>query len=86
VFILEKKQNKEIDDDLPPSYEQLVRNSYIIVQPSLLNDYHLIKGDKGEESCSININSDALADTTSDVFRSDNDEVRLPLRCETETT
>lgn len=83
MFSLVQKRNKEMDSELPPSYEQLVRNSYIIVQPSLLNDYHLLKGDKREESCTININPDAGADAISEVFRSENDEVRQPLRCET---
>jgi hypothetical protein len=88
---LQKRKN-EIDSESPPSYEQLVRNSYIIVQPSLLNDYHLLKGDKHEESCTININPedtgvmDTISSSPSEVFRSDNDdEVRLPLRCEMET-
>ncbi|XP_046653649.1 uncharacterized protein LOC124344199 isoform X1 [Daphnia pulicaria] len=80
-----RRQKQETATDLPPSYEQLVRNSYVIVQPSLLNDYHLVKSDKPEESCTINLDSDTGANNISDVYRSDNDEVRLPLRYETET-
>nr|CAH0100065.1 unnamed protein product [Daphnia galeata] len=92
AHLLRRKRKNEIDSESPPSYEQLVRNSYIIVQPSLLNDYHLLKGDKHEESCTININPedtgvmDTISSSPSEVFRSDNDdEVRLPLRCEMET-
>lgn len=60
-------REKDMDTELPPSYEELVRNSYVIMSPSRINHYHPVRINKREESCSIDLNAtaeDTLAEAT----------------------
>lgn len=64
---LMQTREKDMDTELPPSYEELVRNSYVIMSPSRINHYHPVRINKREESCSIDLNAtaeDTLAEAT----------------------
>ncbi|XP_057381248.1 uncharacterized protein LOC130703802 [Daphnia carinata] len=58
-FFRHMREKNIMDTELPPSYEELIRNSYVIMSPSRINHYHPTRVNKREELCSIDIDETA---------------------------